>query len=198
MTSHIKISIKSDNTGLGKVSSNKRNKTNDFDGEITMGLDAFQRILGKLNGKSQDQVNEQIQQQRNRVVLNNPKFGMVFVHGGVLEGSVEQLLNEKDEENEKSDSEIVVKKEKRKRSNDEDNDGSESKKEKKKSKRQKPEKDKSEKKKKVKRSREDKKSKISENKKDRKKPSGSDNNLASLDEAVPPEPTRTVLKGRLA
>jgi Pin2-interacting protein X1 len=93
MTSHIKVAIKTDNTGLGKKSS--KSGSQGLDGEITTGMDVFQRILGKLNGKSQEDVDNQLRSQKQRMVMENSRFGMTFVYGGVLEGSVEKKPKEK-------------------------------------------------------------------------------------------------------
>jgi Pin2-interacting protein X1 len=92
MTSHVKVTVKVDNTGLGKKSSQK--SSGGLDDEITTGLDVFQRLLGKLNGKTDAQVDNQLMKQRQRMVLGNSKFGMVFEFGGLLQGSLEKSVDE--------------------------------------------------------------------------------------------------------
>ena len=52
LTTHVKVSIKDDNLGLGaKLHKRKANGDGGLEEEGTAGLDAFQRILGRLNGK---------------------------------------------------------------------------------------------------------------------------------------------------
>lgn len=80
-TSHIKVSIKSDNVGLGAKIKRKERK-DAFDNGECAGLDSFQRILGRLNGKEQ-QITEELDKQRIEKVLNG-KWGVHFVQGEVL------------------------------------------------------------------------------------------------------------------
>ncbi|CAN6614809.1 protein Pxr1p [Trichomonascus vanleenenianus] len=137
MTSHVKVAIKTDNTGLGRKSARKSG-VSEMDSEVTTGLDVFQRLLGRLNGKTDDQIENQMQDQKKRIILSNPRFGMVFVHGGVLEGSVEKMMAQSDDSSKK----------KRKRSDDEEKKEKKSKKEKKDKKDKSDKKDKKDKKKK--------------------------------------------------
>ncbi|KAJ9142163.1 Protein PXR1 [Pleurostoma richardsiae] len=89
---HIRTVLKDDNLGLGA----KRNQ-----GDECTGLDAFQQLLGRLNGKSED-VLEAEQKARSDVKMNlyiNRKFGMIrFVRGGFLVGDQVQELRAKTEE----------------------------------------------------------------------------------------------------
>ncbi|KAB5551290.1 protein PXR1 [Coniochaeta sp. 2T2.1] len=81
--SHIKVVLKEDSLGLGA----KRNN-----GDQCTGLDAFQDLLGRLNGKSEKEI-EQVQEKRMAVLRNTyieQKFGaMRFVPGGWLVGDQE-------------------------------------------------------------------------------------------------------------
>lgn len=80
-TTHVKVAVKVDNTGLGKKSSRK-DGVSEMDSEITTGLDMFQRLLGRLNGKDEERIDAQLGQKR--AVIANARFGMTFVHGGFL------------------------------------------------------------------------------------------------------------------
>lgn len=79
-SSHIQVVLKDDNLGLGA----KRNN-----GDECTGLDAFQHLLGRLNGKSEE-VLESERKAREDVKLNlyvERKLGTIrFVHGGWLVG----------------------------------------------------------------------------------------------------------------
>ncbi|KAI9717307.1 MAG: hypothetical protein M1812_004834 [Candelaria pacifica] len=80
--SHIRVAMKDDNLGVGARGSRQP------EGEC-VGLDAFQGLLGRLNGKS-DQTLEKEQQSRNdvkRVLYTERRWGgMHFVKGGLLVG----------------------------------------------------------------------------------------------------------------
>ncbi|KAG9245671.1 protein PXR1 [Calycina marina] len=87
--SHIRVTIKDDNLGLGaKIGSGVGA------GECT-GLDAFKNILGRLNGKDEDAV-EQEQRSRDelrRAIYTERKWGSTrFVRGGFLIGDKIQDL----------------------------------------------------------------------------------------------------------
>jgi len=87
--SHIKVSIKDDNLGLGaKIGSGVGA------GECT-GLDAFKNILGRLNGKDEDEI-EKEQRSRDelkRAIYTERKWGSIrFVRGGFLIGDKIQDL----------------------------------------------------------------------------------------------------------
>ncbi|KAK4221753.1 hypothetical protein QBC38DRAFT_491472 [Podospora fimiseda] len=81
-TSHIRVVLKDDMLGLGA----KRNN-----GDECTGLDAFQHLLGRLNGKSEE-VLETEKRERDNLKLNlylDRKVGTIrFVPGGFLVGDV--------------------------------------------------------------------------------------------------------------
>lgn len=81
MTTHVKVTIKEDNVGLGSKLARKQKK-DEFDSGECAGLDVFQRILGRLNGK-EDQINSELERQRKDNIING-KWGMHFVKGDVL------------------------------------------------------------------------------------------------------------------
>jgi Pin2-interacting protein X1 len=92
-TTHIRVVLKDDTLGLGA----KRNN-----GDECTGLDAFQHLLGRLNGKSDDTL-EAEQKAREDVKLNlyvQRKLGTIrFVKGGWLVGDqVKDTLNEEVEQ----------------------------------------------------------------------------------------------------
>lgn len=92
-TTHIRVTLKDDTLGLGA----KRNN-----GDECTGLDAFQHLLGRLNGKS-DEALETEQKARDEVKLSlymQRKFGVMrFVKGGWLVGDqVKQTPDEAAEE----------------------------------------------------------------------------------------------------
>lgn len=82
--SHVKVLFKQDNQGLGAKLS-KRTKKDEFDSGECAGLDVFQRILGRLNGKG-DKVSDELDRQMKERVLNG-KWGMHFVKGEVLKST---------------------------------------------------------------------------------------------------------------
>lgn len=94
-TVHVKVSFKKDNTGLGHKTHQKNTKAGD-DGlaEFAQGLDVFQRILGRLNGKDENRVDAALGSRRLNMVMEMGKFGMAFVYGGLLEGTVDKMLVE--------------------------------------------------------------------------------------------------------
>ncbi|KAF5106774.1 hypothetical protein DV453_003661 [Geotrichum candidum] len=184
-TVHVKVSFKKDNTGLGHKtrSSSKKNSEGDDIAEFAQGLDTFQRILGRLNGKDSNKVDAALGSRRVNMVMEMGKFGMHFVYGGLLEGTVEKMVDEiktgkkrsHDEEvaSESSDSEEEPVKKKSKKSKSDDK-----KKEKKSKKEKKEKKDKKEKKeKKNKKEKKEKKEKSKDKKKSSK--SKSDDSSAS-------------------
>ena len=152
-TVHVKVSFKKDNTGLGHKtrSSSKKNSEGDDIAEFAQGLETFQRILADLNGKDSNKVDAALGSRRVNLVMEMGKFGMHFVYGGLLEGTVEKMVDEiktgkkrsHDEEvaSESSDSEEEPVKKKSKKSKSDDK-----KKEKKSKKEKKEKKDKKEKK----------------------------------------------------
>lgn len=173
MTSHVKVSIKTDNAGLGSKLAKKR-KNDEFDSGECAGLDVFQRILGRLNGK-EEQINNELERQRKESIING-KWGMHFVKGDTLKSTwdaeCKQLMKgekRKAEESEaprkkakKLDDKSEKKSKKDKKSKKLEKDDVSEKKDKKdkkdKSKKDKSEKDKSEKKDKKEKSKKEKKS----------------------------------------
>ncbi|CAI4473212.1 ALI_HP2_G0017970.mRNA.1.CDS.1 [Saccharomyces cerevisiae] len=80
-TSHIKVSIKGDNVGLG-AKLKRKDKKDEFDNGECAGLDVFQRILGRLNGK-ESKISEELDTQRKQKIIDG-KWGIHFVKGEVL------------------------------------------------------------------------------------------------------------------
>ncbi|QID85324.1 telomerase inhibitor [Saccharomyces pastorianus] len=80
-TSHIKVSIKDDNVGLGAKLKRKERK-DEFDNGECAGLDVFQRILGRLNGK-ESEISQELDTQRKQKIIDG-KWGIHFVKGEVL------------------------------------------------------------------------------------------------------------------
>ncbi|TAQ88759.1 hypothetical protein B7494_g2911 [Chlorociboria aeruginascens] len=93
--SHIRVSIKDDNLGLGaKIGSGVGH------GECT-GLDVFQDLLGRLNGRDEDEIAKEraSQEALKRAIYTERKWGSVrFVPGGVLIGDKIQDLIEGEKE----------------------------------------------------------------------------------------------------
>ncbi|ANZ73725.1 BA75_01625T0 [Komagataella pastoris] len=83
-TTHIKVRVKDDNTGLGAKLARK-NKKDEFDSGECTGLDVFQRLLGRLNGK-EDEIGEELDRQRKESVING-KWGIAFVKGETLQST---------------------------------------------------------------------------------------------------------------
>lgn len=82
-TSHIRIPLKSDNLGLGA-----KGGANPDDGRTT-GLDIFQCLLGRLNGKTEQDVDKELKTRSNtrRSVFVEHRWGRLrFVSGGFLVG----------------------------------------------------------------------------------------------------------------
>ena len=80
ITTHLKINIKTDNAGLGAKLQKRNKDANELD--ECSGVDAFQRILGRLNGK-EDAVNKVMDMKRDDMIING-KMGIRFVKGEVL------------------------------------------------------------------------------------------------------------------
>ncbi|EHN02193.1 Pxr1p [Saccharomyces cerevisiae x Saccharomyces kudriavzevii VIN7] len=80
-TSHIKVSIKDDNVGLG-AKLKRKEKKDEFDNGECAGLDVFQRILGRLNGK-ESEISQELDTQRKQKIIDG-KWGISFVRGEVL------------------------------------------------------------------------------------------------------------------
>lgn len=91
-SSHIRVVLKDDTLGLGA----KRNT-----GDECTGLNAFQNLLGRLNGKSEDviEAEEQARMEVKRNLYVEQKIGVIrFVRGGWLVGDVvKEKLAEGDE-----------------------------------------------------------------------------------------------------
>jgi Pin2-interacting protein X1 len=87
--SHIRVMIKDDNLGLGaKIGSGVGH------GECT-GLDAFKDLLGRLNGKDEDEIEKEQKSREDlkRAIYTEKKWGSVrFVRGGFLIGDKIQDL----------------------------------------------------------------------------------------------------------
>ena len=79
-TTHVKVSVKDDTVGLGAKLA-KRSGTDDLETDSS-GLDDFQRILGRLNGRGRE-VDEALEQKRKDNIING-KWGMHFIKGEVL------------------------------------------------------------------------------------------------------------------
>lgn len=118
-TSHIKVSIKDDNLGLG-ARLKKTERKDEFDNGECAGLDVFQRILGRLNGK-EDKIAKELETQRKDNILNG-RWGVHFVRGQTLSSTwdpeTKQLKSyankkrsrsESDEEDEESTEDIKEK-----------------------------------------------------------------------------------------
>ncbi|KAA6415446.1 MAG: hypothetical protein FRX48_00161 [Lasallia pustulata] len=87
--SHIRVALREDNLGLGA-----KRKSGQSDGQCT-GLDAFQDLLGRLNGKTEVDL-EKEQKSRDdlkRAIYTGNRWGSVrFVSGGLLVGDEIQKL----------------------------------------------------------------------------------------------------------
>lgn len=93
--SHIRVSIKDDNLGLGaKIGSGVGA------GECT-GLDAFQILLGRLNGKDEDELEKETKNREDlkRAIYTEQRWGSIrFVRGGFLVGDKIQPLIDAEKE----------------------------------------------------------------------------------------------------
>lgn len=76
----LKVSFKDDNLGLGASLKSKNVE------HSRTGLDAFQGLLGRLNGKSDAEIEavEKKEEERKLAMFAQGKWGMVFVPGGLL------------------------------------------------------------------------------------------------------------------
>lgn len=87
--SHIRVVIKDDNLGLGaKIGSGVGH------GECT-GLDAFKNLLGRLNGKDEDEIEKEQKSREDlkRAIYTEQRWGSIrFVQGGFLIGDKIQHL----------------------------------------------------------------------------------------------------------
>ena len=99
--SHVRVALKNDNLGLGAQRSTGQNE-----GTCT-GLDAFQGLLGRLNGKSETEL-EQEQNSHDdlkRAIYTERRWGSTrFVSGGLLIGDrIAELKDQTTEKNNISD-----------------------------------------------------------------------------------------------
>jgi Pin2-interacting protein X1 len=87
--SHIRVAVKDDNLGIGaKVGSGVGH------GECT-GLDAFKNLLGRLNGKDEDEIEKEQKSREDlkRAIYTEKRWGSIrFVKGGFLIGDKIQFL----------------------------------------------------------------------------------------------------------
>lgn len=176
-TSHVKVSIKTDNTGLGALLA-KKQKKDEFDSGECAGLDVFQRILGRLNGKEQ-QISDELERRRIDNIING-KWGIHFVKGEVLQSTwdkskrttktVEETSGESSGESKKRRLETEKETEKSEKSEKKLKKQKKEEKKEKKEKKEKEKKDKKEKKEKEKKEKKDKdkKDKKEKTKKDKK------------------------------
>jgi Pin2-interacting protein X1 len=84
VTTHVRVALKDDTVGLGAKLS-KKVKKDEFDSGECAGLDVFQRILGRLNGK-EEEISKELELQRKEKILNG-KLGMQFVKGDTLKST---------------------------------------------------------------------------------------------------------------
>lgn len=148
LTTHVKVAIKDDTVGLGAKLS-KKQKVDEFDSGECAGLDAFQRILGRLNGK-EDEINKELETQRKENIING-KWGVQFVKGDTLRSTWDKdskvLISHKKRSREEEDDKKSVKKEKKDKKDKKEKKEKREKKEKKEKKDKKEKKEKKDKKK---------------------------------------------------
>jgi Pin2-interacting protein X1 len=84
VTTHVRVALKDDTVGLGAKLS-KKVKKDEFDSGECAGLDVFQRILGRLNGK-EEEISKELELQRKEKILNG-KLGVQFVKGDTLKST---------------------------------------------------------------------------------------------------------------
>lgn len=88
--SHIRVALKDDNLGLGA-----KRGSGQVEGQCT-GLDAFQGLLGRLNGKSDGELlkEQESRDDLKRAMYTERRWGSVrFVRGGLLVGEKIQALD---------------------------------------------------------------------------------------------------------
>lgn len=89
--SHIRVALKDDNLGLGA-----KRGSGQVEGQCT-GLDAFQGLLGRLNGKSDGELlkEQESRDDLKRALYTERRWGSVrFVRGGLLVGEKPQGLDD--------------------------------------------------------------------------------------------------------
>lgn len=82
-TSHVKVALKDDRVGLGAKLA-KKHKNADMNDDI-VGLDVFQRILGKLNGK-EDEISSELDRQRKQKIIEG-KWGIAFIKAETMKST---------------------------------------------------------------------------------------------------------------
>ena len=87
-STHIRVRVKDDMLGLGSRLKKKQGKKGGGDVDVdidddTTGLDVFQRILGRLNGKGSDSVERELEIQKRENYIGG-RWGVHFVKGDVL------------------------------------------------------------------------------------------------------------------
>ncbi|EXJ65342.1 hypothetical protein A1O7_01683 [Cladophialophora yegresii CBS 114405] len=101
------VLFKDDNLGLGAT----RNSSHNVEAQRT-GFDAFQGLLGRLNGKAeavQKEEGKKREEKRLEMFFRGRWGGMVFVNGGVLVGSQDQDQNQSENEPENKGTEELEK-----------------------------------------------------------------------------------------
>ena len=96
------ILFKDDGLGLGA----KRKSPGDVESQLRVGLDAFQGLLGRLNGKSEvelQQEEKKVEDRRLEMYAKGRWGGMVFVRGGVLVGSKKEDEEKEEEDKDKDE-----------------------------------------------------------------------------------------------
>lgn len=167
VTTHVRVALKDDTVGLGAKLS-KKVKKDEFDSGECAGLDVFQRILGRLNGK-EEEISKELELQRLEKVLNG-KMGVQFVKGDTLQSTWDsekrQFVSKRSWDDDNESEEDVKKSKKSKKEKKDKKEKNKDKKEKK-NKKEKKEKS-SDKKEKKEKSKEKKEKKIKKEKKDKK------------------------------
>ncbi|CEP22286.1 unnamed protein product [Cyberlindnera jadinii] len=151
VTTHVKVALKDDTVGLGAKLS-KKVKKDEFDSGECAGLDVFQRILGRLNGK-EEVIAKELELQRTEKILNG-KLGIQFIKGDTLKSTwdsenrqlIVKRVRDDSDDDEEGDSKKKSKKEKKEKKSTKEKKEKKSKKEKKEKKDKKEKKEKKEKK----------------------------------------------------
>lgn len=160
VNTHIKVQVKMDNSGLGANLHKRREKKDEFDSGENVHLDAFQRLLGRLNGK-EEEITVEVDRKRHERILNG-RWGIHFVKGDTLRSTWDKENRELKRSREVDESDLDTPKKKSKKDKKEKKDKKDkSKKKEKKDKSEKKSEKKSKKEKKDKKSKKDKKDKKS-------------------------------------
>ncbi|OWB55956.1 hypothetical protein B5S28_g1845 [[Candida] boidinii] len=182
VTTHIKVSFKEDTVGLGAQLAKKNKKIDEFDSGECTGLDVFQRLLGRLNGKEVE-IKSELERQREERIISG-KWGIAFVRGDTLRStwdkeakslkSAEGESTDKLKKRKREDDDVEIKdkkkskKEKKEKKEKKSKDKKEKKEKKSKDKKQKSEKKEKKEKKEGKEKKEKKEKKHKKDKKDKK------------------------------